>query len=99
MQETDIEKTDFSTNNGKFEFLRIPFDLKNAPSIFRRMMNNMLHPVLGKACYIYIDDIIVFGRDQTEHIENLEKVFTLLERANLKINLEKSKFPWTHNIK
>lgn len=92
MKDTDIEKTAFSTNNGKFEFVRLPFGLKNAPSIFQRMINDVLHPLLGKACYVYIDDIIVFGRSRNEHIENLSKVFTLLERANLKINLEKSKF-------
>lgn len=92
MREKDIEKTAFSTNNGKFEFLRLPFGLKNAPAIFQRMMNDVLHPLLGKACYVYIDDIIVFGKDRIEHIENLKKVFYLLDKANLKINLEKSKF-------
>lgn len=92
MKEKDIEKTAFSTNNGKFEFIRLPFGLKNAPSIFQRMINDVLHPLLGKACYVYIDDIIVFGRNKIEHIENLKKVFALLEGANLKVNLEKSKF-------
>lgn len=92
MLEKDIKKTAFSTPNGKYEFLRLPFGLKNAPAIFQRMINDVLRPLIGICCYVYIDDIIIFGKDIKEHIENVEKVFRLLQKANLKVNLEKSKF-------
>ncbi|XP_049316307.1 retrovirus-related Pol polyprotein from transposon opus isoform X1 [Bactrocera dorsalis] len=92
MKEKDIEKTAFSTANGKYEFTRLPFGLKNAPSIFQRMINDVLKTLIGKACYVYIDDIIIMGKTKEEHLRNIEEVFMLLHKSNLKVNLEKSKF-------
>ena len=60
MKESDIQKTSFSVNNGKYEYIRLPFGLKNAPSIFQRAMDDILKPYIGKFCHVYIDDIIVF---------------------------------------
>lgn len=63
MNEKDIEKAAFSVNNGKYEFTRLSFGLKNAPSIFRRVMDDVLREHIGKKCYVYIDDIIIFGKE------------------------------------
>lgn len=92
MKEKDICKTAFSTMNGKFEFTRLPFGLKNAPAIFQRMIDDVLKEYIGKICYVYIDDIIIFGKSETEHLENIDKVLSKLEEANLKINLDKTEF-------
>ena len=88
----DREKTAFSTHNGHFEFIRMPFGLKNAPSTFQRMMNNVLREHVNKICVIYMDDILVFSTSLQEHISNLEKIFTTLRKANLKVSLNKSEF-------
>ncbi|KAJ3641818.1 hypothetical protein Zmor_028291 [Zophobas morio] len=45
MHPDDIEKTAFSTENGHYEFLRMPFGLKNAPAIFQRVMDNILRGI------------------------------------------------------
>lgn len=93
MKEADIPKTSFSTMNGKFEFLRLPFGLKNAPAIFQRMIDNVLKEFIGELCYVYIDDIIIFGgRTAEEHLENVEKVFAKLQKAKLRVNLDKTEF-------
>jgi len=63
MLESDTPKTAFSTLNGKYEFLRLPFGLKNAPAVFQRMIDDVLREHIGKICYVYIDDIIVFSED------------------------------------
>lgn len=89
MKESDISKTAFSTMNGKYEFLRLPFGLKNAPAIFQRMIDDVLKQYIGKICYVYIDDIIVFGKDADDHLKNVEMVFSRLLESNLKVNLEK----------
>lgn len=88
----DIEKTAFSINNGKYEFLRLPFGLKNAPSIFQRVMDDVLRDYIGKICYVYIDDIIIFGKTIEEHLNNLETILQVLRNANFKIQPDKSEF-------
>lgn len=92
MKESDIEKTAFSINNGKYEFTRMPFGLKNAPAIFQRAIDDVLRQYIGKICYVYIDDVIVFGRTFEEALKNLETIMKALNDANLKIQLDKSEF-------
>lgn len=92
MNEKDIEKTAFSTLNGKYEFLRLPFGLKNAPAIFQCMIDDVLKECIGKICYVYIDDIIIFSKSIEEHLSHIKLILSKLSKANLKINLEKTEF-------
>lgn len=92
LKDADISKTAFSVTNGKYEFTRLPFGLKNAPAIFQRTLDNILRSLIGKCCYIYIDDIIIFGEDEKTHLQNIEKVFKTLEKANMKVQLDKCDF-------
>ena len=92
MKETDIEKTAFAINNGKYEFTRMPFGLKNAPATFQRAIDDVLRDHIGKICYVYIDDVIVFGENFEQHLKNLETVLNTLNEAGLKIQLDKSEF-------
>jgi len=59
-KETDIEKTSFSINNGKYEFLRMPFGLTYAPRMFQRAMDDILREQVGKTCHVYMDVYIIF---------------------------------------
>lgn len=92
MKECDIQKTAFSTMNGKYEYTRLPFGLKNAPAIFQRMIDDVLKEYIGKICFVYIDDIIVFGKTEEEHLRNVDTIFERLNQANLKVNLDKTEF-------
>lgn len=92
MSERDIPKTAFSTMNGKYEYLRLPFGLRNAPAIFQRMIDDVLKEIIGKICYVYIDDVIVFSKSEEDHLRDIETVFSKLDKAGLKINLEKTNF-------
>lgn len=88
----DRPKTAFSTDKGHFEFIRMPFGLKNAPATFQRAMNILLSNLIGKCCLVYMDDIIVFGASLQQHLDNLNKVLSKLEEANFKIQLDKCEF-------
>lgn len=90
--EEDIKKTAFSTDSGHYEFVRMPFGLKNAPATFQRLMNSVLKEFIGKTCYVYLDDIIIFSTSKEEHFDSLQKIFKKLQDANLKIQLDKSEF-------
>lgn len=88
----DRPKTAFSTDQGHFEFIRMPFGLKNAPATFQRVMNHILGNLIGKCCLVYLDDIIIFGSSLQQHLDNLNKVLQRLAQANLKIQLDKCEF-------
>lgn len=90
--ESDMAKTAFSVNNGKYEFTRLPFGLKNAPSIFQRALDDILREHIGKICLIYIDDIIIFGKNEDSHLKNIETIFKTLHKANMKIQIDKCEF-------
>ena len=90
--ERDREKTAFSVNNGKYEFCRLPFGLKNAPSIFQRAIDDVLRDEIGKTCHVYIDDIIIFSESVENHIADIERILQKLFQANMRISLDKSKF-------
>lgn len=92
LKESDVEKTAFSVNNGKYEFTRLPFGLKNAPSIFQRTLDDILREHIGRICYVYIDDIIIFSKDEKEHSEHIDTIFDTLTKANMKVQVDKCEF-------
>lgn len=74
MDSNDIEKTAFNTDKGHFEFNRMPFRLKNAPSTFQRLMIYVLRELINKICFVYLDDVIIIGSSlQTASDKILEK--------------------------
>lgn len=92
VEKFDRQKTAFSTDKGHFEFIRMPFGLKNAPATFQRAMNNILGDLVGRCCLVYLDDIIIFGSSLQQHLENLNKVLERLIKSNLKVQLDKCEF-------
>lgn len=92
MNPEDIHKTAFNVEHGHFEFLRMPMGLKNSPSTFQRVMDNVLRGLQNVICLVYLDDIIVFSTSLQEHVTNLEKVFLRLRESNFKIQMDKSEF-------
>lgn len=92
VQEQDRDKTAFSTQNGHFEFLRMPFGLKTAPATFQRAMDSVLRGLQGIHCMVYLDDVIVFSASLDEHILKLRTIFDRLRMTNLKLQLDKSEF-------
>lgn len=92
IEPTDISKTAFSVENGHYEFVRMPFGLKNAPSTFQRVMDNILLGIQNERCLVYMDDIIIYSPTIHEHIDRLKEVFKRLRKANLKIQPDKCEF-------
>lgn len=92
VDEKDRNKTAFSTPQGHYEFVRMPFGLKNAPATFQRMMNHVLREYINKICVVYLDDILIFSTSIQEHIDSIDKIFKKLREANLKIQVDKCKF-------
>ena len=88
----DRSKTAFSTRSGQYQFRVLPFGLCNAPASFQRAMNILFSGLNWKQCLIYLDDIIVLGKNEEDHLKNLKQVFNILKQSNLKINISKCRF-------
>ena len=92
MAEQDKEKTAFSTPRGHFEYNRMPFGLKNAPATFQRVMDKALRGLIGNVCFVYLDDIVVFGETLKQHNEKLVMLFERLRETGLKLQPDKCEY-------
>ena len=70
----------------------MPFGLKNAPAYFQRLMNSVLLGLNKKQCFVYIDDIIIYGSSLDDHNRKLVNVFKRLRKNNLKLQPHKFEF-------
>ena len=78
ISEEDAPKTAFTTPLGQFEFKVLGMGLANAPATFQAVMNKIFTPYLRKFVVIYLDDILVYGRNPQKHVQNLETVLKIL---------------------
>lgn len=85
-KDTEVEKTVFRTHLGLFQFRRMPFGLRNGPSIFQRVMNGILVPYLWLFVLVYIDDIVVYSTSYEEHINHLDTVLGAIEEAGIMLS-------------
>lgn len=79
-----------NTHKGLYEYNRLPFGVAAAPSIFQRTMENVLRD-LPRVC-VYLDDILITGKTEEDHLCNLERVLTRLEQAGLRLKRSKCAF-------
>ncbi|MBW0534024.1 hypothetical protein O181_073739 [Austropuccinia psidii MF-1] len=78
---------------GVYEYFRMPFGIKNAPSHFQRLMNEIFPEELSEGwLIIYMDDIIVFFKTLEEHMFRLSRVLTKIHSVNMKMYLKKCHF-------
>ena len=86
----DIPKTAITTPFGLFEFLRMPFGLKNAAQTFQRFIDQILRGF--HFCYAYIDDVLVASSSYDEHVQHLQMVLERFEKYGVVINPSKCEF-------
>jgi hypothetical protein len=86
----DIPKTAVITPFGLFEFVRMPFGLKNAAQAFQRLMDSALSGL--DFLFVYLDDILIASESATEHKEHLRQLFDRLEEHGLVVKVEKCLF-------
>ncbi|CAI7768914.1 unnamed protein product [Closterium sp. NIES-53] len=94
VESSDCAKTTFRTRYGSFEYTVMPFGMTNAPATFQMTMNEAFRPLVDKCVIIYLDDILVYSRDKQQHLDDLEAVFTILDKHRLLTKGSKCEFFW-----
>ena len=89
LDEDAKEKTAFATHSGLFQFRVMPFGLCNAPATFERLMSKVLRGLQWNHCLVYIDDILVFGKDFASTLKNLEEVLHRISDHGLQLKSSK----------
>jgi len=93
----DIPKTAFWTRYGHYEFTVMPFGLTNAPTAFIDLMNRVFRPFLDKFIVVFIDDILIYSRNNEEHAQHLRLVLKTLREHKLYAKLKKCEF-WLEQV-
>ena len=83
-------KTAFVMPFGKYEFLMVPFGSAQAPAYFQLLMNKVINGL--KFAMTYLDDIIIFSKNESQHLEHLKTVFSHLREVGLKMKWSKCNF-------
>nr|CAB3504478.1 unnamed protein product [Digitaria exilis] len=94
----DIPKTAFSTRYGLYEFLVMSFGLTNAPAYFMYLMNSVFMSELDKFVVVFIDDILIYSKNEEEHAEHLRIVLQRLRDHQLYAKFSKCEF-WLQSVK
>ena len=92
-----VLKTAFRTRYGHYEFLVMPFGLTNAPATFMNLMNRVFHPYFYRFVIVFIDEILVYSKNQTDHARHLRLVLKTLRANQLYAKFNKCQF-WLDHV-
>ena len=87
---SSILKTAFNSPFGKYEYVKVPFRLAQAPAYFQELMTGILKDF--DFAIVYLDDIIIFSKTAEEHMSHIRKVFKKLRSTKLLMKLSKCHF-------
>eukprot|EP00253_Pinus_taeda_P016531 PITA_16531 len=91
----DVWKTTFKAKEGIFEWFVMPFELRNAPATFMRLMYDILWPFNNSFIVVYLDDILIFNQSWEENLQHIRQVLQTMQQHKLCANLEKCTFGMT----
>ena len=91
-------KTAFRTYYRSFEWSVMPFSFTNAPVTFQRFINNIFSDLLDVCVIIYLDDILIYSNNMSEHHQHVKEVLKYLHKTDLYAKVEKYKFHWVGRV-
>ena len=98
VREADIPKTAFRTRYGHFEFIVMPFRLKNRPTVFMDLTHRVFQPYLDHFVVVFVDDILIYSQSEEEHEDHLRIVLQALREHQLYSKFSKCEF-WLTEVK
>ncbi|XP_057251790.1 uncharacterized protein LOC130591863 [Beta vulgaris subsp. vulgaris] len=97
VKKDDIPKTAFRTRYGHYEFVVMPFGLTNAPAVFMDQMNRSFHEFLDSCVVVFIDDILVYSKNEEEHERHLRLILGILRQHKWFAKFSKCEF-WLKEV-
>nr|GEV29026.1 putative reverse transcriptase domain-containing protein [Tanacetum cinerariifolium] len=92
VREQNVPKTAFRTRYGHYEFQVMPFELTNTLAVFMDLMNWVCKPYLDKFVIVFIDDILIYSKNEKEYKEHLKAILELLKKEKLYAKFSKCEF-------
>src|SRR3954471_16252165 len=92
IREEDIPKTAFTTRYDLYEYTVMSFGLTNAPTTFSRLMNSIFMEYLDKFVVVYLDDILIYSKNEEDHAQHLRLVLMKLREHRLYAKFSKCEF-------
>ena len=90
LEPEDRKNTTINTHLGLFQYKHLPFGIALAPAIFQTQMEKILQSIPKAVCYL--DDVLITGKDDSDHLATLEKVFDRLYQWGVRLKKTKSEF-------
>ena len=90
LEEECKKYTTINTPRGLYQYNRLPFGISSAPSQFQRVVENVLKDLAG--VIVYLDDILVAGSNDEDHLRKLDQVLSRLQAAGLTLKKQKCEF-------
>jgi hypothetical protein len=94
---TDIPKTTFATRYGLYEYTVMSFGLTNASAYFMNLMNKVFMEYLDRFVVVFIDDILIYSKSESDHEEHLRLVLQKLRDNQLYAKFSKCEF-WIDKV-
>ncbi|KAI3810872.1 hypothetical protein L1987_20495 [Smallanthus sonchifolius] len=92
VREEDVPKTALITHYGHYDFVVMPFGVTNAPAVFMDLMSRVCRPMLDKFVIVFIDDILVYSKNEEEHAQHLREVLSTSRKEKLYAKFSKCSF-------
>ncbi|KAM1420678.1 hypothetical protein ACFX2I_003022 [Malus domestica] len=92
MYKPDKEKIAFMIKQGTYCYKVMLFGLKNARTTYQRLVNMMFNKQIGVTMEVYLEDIMVMGKQRSNHVGNLAETFNILKKYKMKLNPSKCTF-------
>ncbi|KAM1695444.1 hypothetical protein ACFXTN_027091 [Malus domestica] len=92
--EADMHKTAFRCPGalGTYEWVVMPFGLKNAGATYQQAINTIFHDLIGTIVEVYIDDVVIKSKQRRTYVDDLRQAFLCMRQHNLKMNPAKCAF-------
>ena len=95
MAKSDEDKTAFHTEKGTYCYIKMPFGLRNAGATYQRLADKVFEAQIGRNIEVYVDDMVIKIRADTDFIQDIEETLTRLKQVNMKLNPKKCIFGTT----